>query len=185
MAAIPFDTTGTEREHCPDGGWDAVLEWGFADRNEGRIPDAASALEIVVSKAFQGRGLSVRLLAAMRAAVCAAGIRTLVAPVRPNAKHLEPRTPMRSYLARVREDGLPVDPWLRVHVRSGGRIVRVAPASMVVAGPLAQWRAWTGLPFDVDGDVEVPDALVPVHADLTRDHAVYVEPHVWVRHDLA
>lgn len=80
--------------------------------------------------------------------------------------------------------GLPVDPWLRVHVRAGGTIVKVAPASMVMAGTLAQWREWTGLPFDTDGEVHVPQALVPVHASLAHNHAVYVEPNVWVRHDL-
>jgi len=30
----------------------------------------------------------------------------------------------------------------------------------------------------------VPKALVPVHCDVRHDHAVYVEPDVWVRHDL-
>lgn len=60
--------------------------------------------------------------------------------------------------------------------------MKVAPASMTVSGTLAQWRRWTGLPFDRDGAVEVPGALVPVHCDTAHDHAVYVEPNVWVRH---
>ncbi|MEV8371134.1 hypothetical protein AB0P21_00245 [Kribbella sp. NPDC056861] len=41
-----------------------------------------------------------------------------------------------------------------------------------------------GLPFDRTGEVVVPQALVPVHCDVEHDHAVYVEPNVWVRHDL-
>ena len=40
----------------------------------------------------------------------------------------------------------------------------------------------TGLPFDVTGPVVVPGALVPVHCDVDQDHAVYVEPNVWVHH---
>jgi len=28
----------------------------------------------------------------------------------------------------------------------------------------------------------VPGALVPVHVDLVQDHAVYVEPNVWMVH---
>ena len=51
-------------------------------------------------------------------------------------------------------------------------------------GSLAQWREWTGLPFDRTGDVIVPGALVPVHCDAEHDHAVYVEPNVWVKHAL-
>lgn len=53
---------------------------------------------------------------------------------------------------------------------------------MTVSGTLAQWRRWTGHPFDRDGAVEVPGALVPVHCDTAHDHAVYVEPNVWIRH---
>jgi hypothetical protein len=69
-----------------------------------------------------------------------------------------------------------------VHVRAGARIVNVAHLSMVIAGTLAQWREWTGLPFDASGPVHVPQALVPVLCDVTQDYAVYVEPNVWVHH---
>jgi hypothetical protein len=54
----------------------------------------------------------------------------------------------------------------------------------VMAASLAEWRAWTGLPFDRTGDVIVPEALLPVHCDAGHDHAVYVEPNVRVGHDL-
>ncbi len=32
--------------------------------------------------------------------------------------------------------------------------------------------------------MHVPGALAPVRADVAQNHAVYVEPNVWVRHDL-
>jgi hypothetical protein len=84
----------------------------------------------------------------------------------------------------VRDDGLPADAWLRIHVRAGARIVKVAPRSMTIPGTLAEWRDWTGLPFDTPGPVVVPGALVPVHCDPAQDMAVYVEPNVWVWHEL-
>ncbi len=55
---------------------------------------------------------------------------------------------------------------------------------MIVTDSLAQWRHWTGQPFDTDGPVVVPGALVPVHCSLAHDHAAYVEPNVWVHHPL-
>jgi hypothetical protein len=61
----------------------------------------------------------------------------------------------------------------------------VAPASMVIPGSLAEWRKWTGLPFEDAGWVEVPRALVPVRCVPEHDYAVYVEPNIWVRHPLA
>ncbi|MER5744986.1 N-acetyltransferase [Streptomyces sp. NPDC002225] len=180
--AVPFAAGLDGREEMPDQGWDRVLVWAFQDRQAGRTPTAASALEITLDVGHLGRGLSYRLLAALREAVGRQGHDALLAPVRPTAKHLEPRLPMADYLRRRRDDGLPADPWVRVHVKAGGTVEKVAPASMTVAGSLAEWRRWTGLPFDRDGAVDVPGALAPVHCDTARDHAVYVEPNVWIRH---
>ncbi|MFS8200665.1 N-acetyltransferase [Streptomyces sp. CWNU-52B] len=168
----------------PARGWDEVLVWAFGDRRRGVTPDTVSAISIVVAPPAQGTGLSARMLSAMRDNARARGFGEVVAPVRPSAKHLEPRTPMAEYAFRTRDDGLPHDPWLRVHVRAGARIEAVAPASMTVAASLDEWREWTGLPFDKEGLIEVPGALVPVHCEPARGYAVYVEPNVWVRHVL-
>ena len=182
--ALAFARDLPGRGPLPDGGLDRVIVWAFSERLAGRAPDTASAVEIAIKLDHRGSGLSHRMLAALRDAAKDAGLAHLLAPVRPNGKHRYPDLPMSSYITMVRDDGLPVDPWLRVHVRAGGKIRQVAPASMVMAGSLAQWREWTGLPFDRTGDVIVPEALVPVHCDTEHDHAVYVEPNVWVEHAL-
>ena len=114
----------------------------------------------------------------------ALGFEHLVAPVRPNGKHLQPDVSIEAYAALRRDDGLPVDPWLRVHVRAGGTVVGVSARAMTMAGSLDQWRSWTGLPFDTTGPVIVPEALIPVYCDVAHDYAVYCEPCVWVHHDL-
>ncbi|MBM7790802.1 N-acetyltransferase [Tenggerimyces flavus] len=168
----------------PDGGWDAVLLRAFYDQAQKNVADAVSALEVAISPAYLGQGLSGRILSAMREAAAGQGHRELFAPVRPTAKHEQPSLSMAEYVQLVRPDGLPVDPWLRVHARAGASIVKVAPRSMTISGSLAEWREWTGLPFDTDGPVTVPQALIPVHCDTTHDYAVYVEPNVWMRHPL-
>jgi len=73
---------------------------------------------------------------------------------------------------------------VRTHVRAGARIVKVAPCSMVIAGTIAEWRRWTGLVFRQSGPAIVPGALSPIHVSLEQDHAVYVEPNLWVHHRL-
>ncbi|MGH3949171.1 MAG: N-acetyltransferase [Pseudonocardiaceae bacterium] len=178
---VPFASGGGE---LPDDGWDAAIRKGWLTREKGLKADAVSALEITIRNDLLGGGLSGKMLAAMRDNAARLGFTELLAPVRPNQKHLEPRVPMSEYAFRTREDGLPYDAWLRVHVRAGAKIVKVAPRSMTVAGTLAEWRAWTGLSFDATGPLEVPKALVPVHVDVEHDHAVYVEPNVWVSHPL-
>ncbi|MEZ7129060.1 S8 family serine peptidase [Nonomuraea sp. AD125B] len=183
--AIPFALHTPERGgRLPDGGWDEMLTWAFADLHHGTPPDSLGALGIWVAPAQRGTGLAGRLLAAMKDTARTTGLHQVLAPVRPTRKHHEPHTPMADYAARTRPDGLPADPWLRTHICAGGHIAGIAPVSMLVAGSLAQWRAWTGLPFDVDGDVVVPGALVPVQASLAHDRAVYAEPNIWVHHPL-
>lgn len=171
-------------DELPDDGWDGVLWRATATRRRGESPDAISALEITIRPDMQGKGVSAVMLGALRTQAARLGFGELLAPVRPSGKHLQPRIPMADYAALRREDGLPVDPWLRVHARAGGVIDKIASRSMVVTGTLEEWRGWTGLPFHRTGDVEVPGALVPVHCDADHGHAVYVEPNVWVRHSL-
>ena len=36
--------------------------------------------------------------------------------------------------------------------------------------------------FARSGDILVPGALAPVHVSRDQDHAVYVEPNLWVHH---
>lgn len=166
----------------PADGWDGVIRRGLHCLLTGTTPNSVSALEIAVRSDAQGRGLSARALAALRANARRLGFSQLLAPVRPNGRR-DPDEDMHTYARRTRQDGLPFDPWLRVHVRAGGTIEAVAQRSMVVAGTLTEWRAWTNLPFDTSGPVHVPYALAPVHCDAERGLATYVEPNIWVRHD--
>lgn len=181
--SVPFVLGEREPDvpELPVAGWDAAIRSGLLASVRGQRPDAISAVEIAVRPDLQGTGLSSRMLVAMRENAARHGFAELVAPVRPNGKQ-DPAEPMTAYAARTRDDGLPVDPWLRVHVRAGGRVAHVAPRSMCIPGTLEEWRAWTGLPFDRTGPVHVPGALAPVHCDAEHGTATYVEPNVWVVH---
>jgi hypothetical protein len=180
--SVPLSHAGDIAGGLPEDGWDWAIRNSVHDRLRGAEPVIASAIEILIRPDVRGGGLSARMLHAMRANVAGLGFRDLIAPVRPSGKHAEITRPIDAYAYATRSDGLPVDPWLRVHVRAGGRIVNVAHSSMVITGTLDRWREWTGLPFDTSGPVEVPHALVPVHCDVSQDQAVYVEPNVWVHH---
>ncbi len=184
--SVPFAfRDGTRgREELPDGGWDAVIRWADEDRRAGRSPTAVSALEIMVAPPFQRRGVSRLMLTALRGNARRLGFADLYAPLRPTDKHREPLTPFADYVARRREDGLPHDSWVRSHFSAGAEIVKIAPCSMVIAGTIAEWSRWTGLGFTASGPAIVPGALSPIHVSLDQDHAVYVEPNLWVHHRL-
>jgi hypothetical protein len=83
------------------------------------------------------------------------GLPHLIAPVRPSRKQDYPISPIERYARWTHPDGLPFDPWIRVHVRLGGRLGRVIPRSLRITGTIADWETWTHLPFPETGEVLV------------------------------
>jgi GNAT superfamily N-acetyltransferase len=169
-------------EELPDEGWDWALIQSARDRAEGGISKTLCAIQISVHPQRQGRGLSAFMLKEMLALARQKGLGRLIAPVRPSLKHHYPLTPMDRYIRWMEDSGLPFDPWLRVHVRQGGRIVKVCPRAMQVVGTVGEWEAWTGMRFPDDGEYVVPGALAPIRIDRALDRGTYIEPNVWMLH---
>jgi GNAT superfamily N-acetyltransferase len=164
------------------GGIDDMLERWFGEGGPPE-PDVLSAMVAVVDRRRQGEGLSRVLIAAMTDLARTHGFPALIAPVRPTWKDRYPLIPIERYVTWRRDDGLPFDPWLRVHERVGAELLEVCPASMVVEATAAEWHEWTGMAFPEDGDYVVPGALVPVR--FAGGRGSYVEPNVWMRHPVA
>ena len=161
------------------GGIDDMLETWFGGESRPE-PDVLSAMVAVVDRRRQGEGLSGLLIQAMVDLARKHGFRVLIAPVRPTWKDRYPLIPMERYAAWRRDDGLPFDPWLRLHARLGAEQLEVCPESMRIEGGADEWEEWTGLAFPEDGDYVVPGALAPVR--FTNGRGIYVEPNVWMRH---
>lgn len=181
--AMPLAWDG--RDTDLPAGWDEQVLRSAADVDSGRAATTLGAMLIVVGRHLRGGGLSGVMLQAMQAAGRAAGYRAVIACVRPTDKHRFPLIPIERYATWMRDDGLPFDPWIRLHVRLGGRIVLAAPRSMEIHGSIAEWETWTGLSFPGSGDYILPTATSPVRIDRERDEGVYFDQNVWVVHDLA
>ena len=148
---------------------------------EGAEANVLCALVAVVDPRQQGRGLSGHIIGGMAEAAGRAGLECLIAPVRPTWKERHPLVPLEEYMHWTREDGLPFDPWIRLHTRLGAEILAVAERSLDISGSVAEWESWTGMSFPEDGDYVVPGALVPVRFEDGIGR--YVEPNVWMRHE--
>jgi hypothetical protein len=177
---IPCRWDGTV-EGLP-AGIDGLVEDAFALREAGGMPNALSALAIEIPPAHQRRGLSEPMLAGMRDIAARHGLADLIAPLRPTWKERYPLTPIDRYAAWTREDGLPFDPWIRLHVRLGGELLASEPRSLRITGSVADWEHWTGLPLPETGSYVFPQGLAPLEVDRERGRAEYWEPNVWVRH---
>ena len=107
----------------------------------------------------------------------------MIAPVRPSQKCNYPLTAIDRYIEWTTPDGqLPFDAWLRVHARSGAKIIKPCHSAMRIEGRVAEWEGWTGMQFPESGEYVVPGALVPVKIDLKLDRGLYIEPNVWMHH---
>ncbi len=174
---IPVSWDG--RPESLSGGVVDALEEGFSD---GVTANVLCALVAVVDPPRHGQGLSGHIIGGMAEAAGRAGLECLIAPVRPTLKDRYPLTPFEDYIRWTREDGLPFDPWMRLHARLGAEILAVAPRSLDISGSVPEWESWTGMSFPEDGDYVVPGALVPVRFEDGVGR--YVEPNVWMRHGL-
>jgi hypothetical protein len=111
-----------------------------------------------------------------------AGLKQLVAPVRPSFKERYPTTPIERYAGWTRQDGSPFDPWVRVHTRMGARIGPAIPHSLHITGTVGEWESWTDMAFPESGDYVFPAGLATVHIDRGADFGDYWEPNIWIIH---
>jgi GNAT superfamily N-acetyltransferase len=174
-----------EGRELPDGGWDAMFERAVETLHAGWAPNLISAVEASVHPDFQGKGISRRVLMEMRAIAKSKGFTSLVAPVRPSQKAQYPLIPMQHYAAWSNDKNEPFDAWLRTHWRLGAKIEKVAPRSMLIEAPVEKWEAWTSLRMPESGAYVIAGALAPLIVDRENDCAQYVEPNVWMRHEIS
>jgi GNAT superfamily N-acetyltransferase len=175
---IPFAWDGTLAD-LP-AGVDAV---GLRALDETGAPTTLSALAAEVAADRQGQGISVLVIAAMAEVARNAGFDSLVAPVRPSWKDRYPLVPIEDYASWVREDGLPFDPWMRVHARLGATTLRPEPHSLQITGSVEEWQRWTGADLPTDGEYVFPGGLAPV--TVRNGVGRYWEPNVWMLHRIA
>ena len=171
-------------ENLPEGGWDWAFEEAVKNHKQGVEPNLHCAIQIVVRPDYRSQGLSMPMVQAVRAVTKSNGLRALIIPLRPSEKHKYPLASLDDYVTWKNEQGLPFDPWLRVHVRAGARIIKVCHDSKLIRGTRTEWESWAGMKFPQTGHHIVYGALNPVDIDLEKDEGVYIEPNVWIVHEV-
>ncbi len=169
----------------PDTGWHWEMVRAAEDFDEGRKAQTLGALSVTVAPAARSRGLSAVMLRALKELGRRAGLKRMIAPVRPTSKAEYPLQSIEEYLARVTAQGLAFDPWLRTHQRVGARIVGPCRRSMQIVGTVVEWERWTAMAFRQSGEYAIPGGLAPVAIDRAADRGHYVEPNVWMVHEIA
>ncbi len=168
-------------QELPADGWRYALREFAALRER---PNCLCLLNASVDPALRKLGLSQHLLEAAKEVAAHFDLKFMIGPVRPTKKAEFPLESIEEFLMRRNKHGEIFDPWLRQHARCGAEVLNVCKDSVVVRATLGKWREWTGMPFDTDGDLIVPGALMPVKVNLKEGIAEYREPNIWVRYRL-
>ena len=169
----------------PEAGLDWAMQKAHQDHLEGLSPNLQVGVQILINPDYRSQGISYKMLGIMKDIARANGIQRMALPVRPNLKSAYPMMDMEEYIARKNENGLPSDPWIRVHIKEGGKIIGVCRKSMTIEGSISDWENWTGDKFTDSGEYIVDQALVPVKMNKLQDKGTYIEPNVWIVHELA
>jgi GNAT superfamily N-acetyltransferase len=182
--SLPFHWDNDLSE-LPEGGWDWVFVKAVEDHKNGVKPNIQSAIQIAIHPDYQGQRLSAKMVQAMREIARSKGFKNLVAPVRPNQKSKYPLTSIDDYIKWTNDEGLPFDAWLRVHARVGAKIIKPCRQAMTIRGTCAEWEEWTSLKFPQSGTYYIPGALNPMQMNLESNEGIYVEPNVWLVHEIS
>ena len=124
------------------------------------------------------------MVQADRSVTEAKGLPALIIPHRPSEKHRYLLTSLDDYITWKTDEGEPFDPWLRVHNRAGARIIKVCHESKTIVGSRADWEQWTGMKFLQSGEYVIPGALSPITINAEKDEGIYIEPNVWIVHEV-
>ncbi len=136
----------------------------------------------------KGEGLAAKLVTEMKQVGKELGVDHLIGPFRPSgygAYKLEHgTTDFVEYCGMMREDGQPLDPWLRNAVRLGMQPLGVAEASMVVEVPMSKFEEYKETYHPEkwkdfgNGRWECGETG-SWYVDPADNRAKYIEPNVW------
>ena len=170
-------------ENLPEEGWDWAFQEAVKHHKQGVLPNVHCAIQIVLRSEYQGQGLSVPMVEAVRAVTKSMSLERLIIPLRPSEKSKYPLTRMDEYITWKEEENFPLDAWLRVHTKLGARVIKVCHRSKIIQGTCDEWETWTGLRFPQSGPYVIPGALNPIEIDIEQDEGIYIEPNVWIVHE--
>lgn len=171
-------------ETLPDEGCDWLCTQGFSQQANEGVATVLAVVSISIVPDYQGKGLSNYMIDHIKEVAQNHKLDAILLAARPKLKHLYPLTPMERYITWQNDYGLIFDPWLRIIVRQGFRLMGICSKSTTIVDTISGWKTRVGMPFPETDNYVIPGGLVPLNIDYANDRGTYVEPNVWLYHEL-
>jgi len=172
------------------GGWQGVVRSSYLHSHiEQKKPDTLVGLFIFVEDDFRQQGWANDVILEMRSLAQEKGLRALIIPLRPPLcyKKEYASMPMAEFAGLKREDGYPLDHWVRLHIRLGARILKASETSHQHVMALQDFYdqfSQDVLPDSGDVLIERNGEWYNVFVDRKRDFVLINQGCVWVQHEL-
>ena len=168
-------------EDLPDDGWDWLIQKGIHDYEAGLTPNCLGGLQVIVSRKYLGKGFSKILIAEGKRVQENMGFHNFIIPIRPTYKYKHPHVKMEEYML-MKIDGRIYDPWIRTHVNSGAKIIKVCSNAMNIKGDVQFWEDLMGKKIQHSGYYQVDGVLNPVLIDIEKNVGEYREENIWIKY---
>ncbi len=165
----------------PNEGWDWLVKKGINDFENKVSPNSLGGLQIIVTKEYLGKGYSKLLIAKGKNVRENLGFKNFIIPIRPILKHKYPEMKMKEYMS-LRENNIIMDPWIRTHIKSGAKIIKVCKNSMNVTGEINFWEGLLKNKIRKSGTYKVEGALNLVTINLEDNYGEYREENIWINY---
>lgn len=176
-------------ETLPEG-WQGAVRQCYQDAVASpRCSNTLVGLFIYVEPDHRHHQWAARIADFMKHLARRRGLEHFVIPLRPPLRytHDYAEMPFEEFAALKRPDGLPLDHWVRLHVKMGASVIRIANRSHRHAMSLADYlEQFGGPPVETSGErlVERNEEWFTAYLDRDHDIAIIDQGCVWVRHDL-
>ncbi len=170
-------------------GWQGVVRTSYVHSHiEHRKQDTLVGLFIFIEDQFRQQGWANNVIEEMRTLAQQEALSALIIPLRPPLRYKKEYAamPMDEFAQLKRDDGLPLDHWVRLHTRLGAKILSASEKSHRHVLNLQDFHDhFSSAPLPHSGDVliERKGEWYNVYVDLERDFVLINQGCVWARHE--
>ena len=170
------------------GGWQDSVRRGLEDSIKGASLNALVGLFILVEKNFRKQQWAGLIAERMRLLAGFNHLQHLIIPLRPPLRYERDYAsmPFEEFASLKREDGKPLDHWVRLHVNLGAKVLAISATSHQHAFALKDFhKILDPTPVESTGFrlVQQSDGWYNVFLHKEQEFALVNQGCVWVRHE--
>lgn len=168
-------------EDLPHDGWDWLIKKSVEDYERNIQANFLGGIQINILAHHRSKGFSKKMIAKAKSLKSKHNLDNFILPIRPTLKWKFPELSMGEYIQKKVDNQL-YDPWIRTHLNSGARVIKVCNNSMNVSGDINFWEKALGQSLKKSEYIQYKGALNPIEINIENNHGEYREENIWIKY---